>query len=837
MKSRLPVCTLLAKPRSQLQHPKSPIVKLSAILSAWLVVAALGARPLPTSADTSLVNHGDSWRYHKGNTAAQADWKTTTDLGLDATWLSGNGGFGYADNAPEVALVQTPLSDMQNNYTTVFIRRTFQISSAVDPAMHLMLTMDWDDGFIAWLDGAYLTSSNCPGAPAEPTRSATATGGRESSRGGGSATPPTTYDLGTIGSRLPIGPHVLALIGLNQSSGNNDFIQIADLSLTPPPPPATNPVSGVITGNTTWYATNTVYTVVGDLTVASAATLTIESGVNVYLHPGVNLVVADGGRLVAEGTAQAPINFARVPGTTPVWGGITINGSVGSPETRIAYAYIEGNGNTCIEVAGGTLYLDHAAFGTTTRQYVSLDGSSFLISCCHFPSSSLPVELLHGTGGIKSGGRGIVRHCFFGTTTGYKDAMDFTGGNRPGQAIIQYYNNVFTGSDDDLLDLDGTDAWIEGNIFLHAHKNGNTPDSAAAVSGSENSGNTSEITLIGNLIFDCDNGATAKQGNFFTLINNTIVHTTKTGGIDTASGVVCVRDLDPTPTTFGLGFYLEGNIIVDAEQLVRNYIAEQTTVTFNHNILPMAWSGPGSGNLITNPLLKHIPQLSETYFTNWADAQIMRDWFSLLPGSPAIGTGPNGLDQGGDVPFGASLSGEPMGTTSQTNAMLTVGVNRTGNGIPVSGWPDGSGYTHYKWRLDSGAWSAETPIGTPISLSGLTDGPHYVEVVGKRDSGYYQNDPAFGPDAMITRSRTWTVETIGSLKITGESVQGTNFTLHFIAGSGKTYTVQYKDSFDAPAWLKAADVPAQPTTGDYVVTNLPMGGQHRFYRIATPAQP
>ncbi len=72
--------------------------------------------------------------------------------------------------------------------------------------------------------------------------------------------------------------------------------------------------------------------------------------------------------------------------------------------------------------------------------------------------------MVHGTGGIKAGGHGIVRDCFFGTTIGYSDVMDFTGGNRPGQPIIQFHNNVFVGSSDDILDLDGTDAWIEGNI-------------------------------------------------------------------------------------------------------------------------------------------------------------------------------------------------------------------------------------------------------------------------------------------------------------------------------------------------------------------------------------
>ena len=33
-----------------------------------------------------------------------------------------------------------------------------------------------------------------------------------------------------------------------------------------------------------------------------------------------------------------------------------------------------------------------------------------------------------------------------------------------------------------MIDLDGTDAWIEGNVFLHAHKNG-SPDTASAISG------------------------------------------------------------------------------------------------------------------------------------------------------------------------------------------------------------------------------------------------------------------------------------------------------------------------------------------------------------------
>ena len=524
------------------------------------------------------------------------------------------------------------------------------------------------------------------------------------------------------------------------------------------PAAATN-VSGVITTNTTWLASASPYVLSGGVTVNDGVTLTIEPGTRVQLGPGVDLVITNGGRLLAQGAPSAPIHFSGVPGSQERWGGIVVVGRVGSPETRLAYAQIEDNDFSAVYSAGGTILLDHLTFGAIDRQYVSVDRSSFRISHCHFPSSTGAFELIHGIGGIKAGGRGIVRDCFFGGTSGYNDIIDFTGGNREKkQPIVEFYNNVFVGASDDLIDLDGTDAWIEGNIFLHAHKNG-APDTSSAISGGDHRRDTSQVTIIGNLFFDCDQAATAKQGNFFTLINNTIVHMTKTGGRDTDDGAVCVRDLDPFPTTFAEGVYLEANIIVDVQQLARNYVSNETVVTCNRNILPFAWTGPGSGNTIGDPKLKHIPELKETYFTNWADAQILRDWFSLLPGSPGIGTGPNGRDQGGAIPLGASIAGEPVGTTDQATATLTVGVHRAGCGIPSAGWPNGAGYTHYKWRLDAGAWSEETPIDTPIALAGLADGPHDVEVIGKRDAGSYQNDPALGPDAIVTRSRTWTVQT------------------------------------------------------------------------------
>ncbi len=510
--------------------------------------------------------------------------------------------------------------------------------------------------------------------------------------------------------------------------------------------------SGTLTTDTLWAAADGPFNITDNLTVGAGATLTVEPGTTVYLASGANLTVASGGRLLAQGTEVAPIRFTRLPGTTTSWGGITINGGAGTPETRIAYAHIDANGSTAIHSNGGTLLLDHLTFGSPDHPYVSLDDSSFLVQDCVFPTPTAALEPMHGTGGIKAGGRGLVLRNFFGTTIGYSDVFDFTGGNRPGQAILQVIGNVFSGSSDDELDLDGTDAWIEGNLFLHAHKNG-SPDTSSGISGGSDGSRTSEITIVGNIFYDCDQAVTAKQGNFYVLVNNTMVHQTHQGGLDTDGAVICLEDNGAAEAA---GMYLEGNILYDAEKLVRNLTS--ATVTFTNNLLPLPWSGLGGNNSAADPLFVHVPKVDETQFDAWEGAQVMRDWLSLLPGSPGRGTGPNGRDMGAVVPLGAAIGGVPAGTTREPGATLTVGFNRTGSGISASSWTEGAGYTHYRWRLDGGGWSEETPIAAPIVLSDLASGPHYVEVSGRRDCGWYQDDPAYGTDAGVTRSATWTVD-------------------------------------------------------------------------------
>ena len=189
--------------------------------------------------------------------------------------------------------------------------------------------------------------------------------------------------------------------------------------------------------------------------------------------------------------------------------------------------------------------------------------------------------------------------------------------------------------------------------------------------------------------------------------------------------------------------------------------------------------------------------------------------------------------------MGVSISGVPVGTTHETNATLTLGFHRTGFGIPTSGWPDGMGYTHYKWRLDGGSWSAETPITTPIVLTRLHDGPHSVEAVGKRDSGLYQDDPLFGEDAMTTRSPMWIVATEASpLSFTSIALAADKIELTFEAEAGKSYSLLERDALDeVHPWIKLQNLPTQSASGTVTLIDDAVSGAARFYMLASPAIP
>ncbi len=534
-------------------------------------------------------------------------------------------------------------------------------------------------------------------------------------------------------------------------------------------------VSGAIAVNTVWTAAGGPYQVTANLTVNSGVTLTIQPGTSVYLASAVNIIVASGGRILAEGTDTQPIRFTRAPGAATSWGNLQLNGAAGSPETRIAYAHFEFNaGSPSILCTNATVYLDHLTFGNTAVSYIHLDGSSFIVSNCNFPTPTGNFEPVHGTGGVKAGGYGVIRDNYFGQPNLFNDAIDFTGGNRP-SPVLQVIGNIFNGASDDCLDLDSTDAWIEGNVFMHVHRDPNRTDDArdtgSAISGGTDTASVyNEWTIINNVFYDVDHAVMTKQGGRVAFLHNTVSHVAKEAGAGTDIAAFNWTDngLALPAASLGSGAYIAHNIIHDCPLLQANYNAANHTVIMDNNLLPVVWSGAGSGNQTVDPRL-NLSVLAGVPVAAVTPAQV-RQAFQLLTGSPAIGTGFGGRNIGGLGPHGIAIAGEPSGTTSSTSATLTVGLSGTINWgtIPVFPW----GWTAYKWKLDGGAFSAEIPVTnnspftTPatISLSGLANGPHTVTVIGKSDVGYYQDDtlvyPATsGTPAATTVSKTWTVNT------------------------------------------------------------------------------
>lgn len=89
-----------------------------------------------------------------------------------------------------------------------------------------------------------------------------------------------------------------------------------DPAPTPPPSTTNTLVTQNITTNTTWSNDN-VYELAGRITVTAGATLTIEQGTVIKGQAGTGanataLLIARGGKLMAEGTAAAPIIFTSV---------------------------------------------------------------------------------------------------------------------------------------------------------------------------------------------------------------------------------------------------------------------------------------------------------------------------------------------------------------------------------------------------------------------------------------------------------------------------------------------------------------------------------------------
>ncbi len=137
---------------------------------------------------------------------------------------------------------------MQNNSPTAYLRVPFNVAD-VATTVGLALRIRYDDGFVAYVNGAEVARRN---APTTPDQTSVATVKRTSAQG---ATSETIDVSAAVPSLLATG-NVLAIHGLNAAASDTNFLLQPELLLTQAPvvPPAflTNATPAAINA-TTWY--------------------------------------------------------------------------------------------------------------------------------------------------------------------------------------------------------------------------------------------------------------------------------------------------------------------------------------------------------------------------------------------------------------------------------------------------------------------------------------------------------------------------------------------------------------------------------------------------------
>jgi serine/threonine protein kinase/predicted Zn-dependent protease len=156
----------------------------------------------------ALVEKGAIWKYWKGRQAPSPGLEWTRIDFPDASWGSGPSGFGYEDGDDA-----TVLDDMQNGYSSLYIRHVFEVPDP-EACGRLVFSVKADDGFVAYLNGKDLARGEV-GAEAVVAHDAVAVGPAYE--------PLMAVEVFAPRSSLAAGKNVLAVQGLNAGVDSSDF--------------------------------------------------------------------------------------------------------------------------------------------------------------------------------------------------------------------------------------------------------------------------------------------------------------------------------------------------------------------------------------------------------------------------------------------------------------------------------------------------------------------------------------------------------------------------------------------------------------------------------------
>ena len=168
--------------------------------------------------DSILINGGANWKFFKGvsePSESPGSWRLPNFD--DSDWGEGEAAIGFGEG-----FLNTNLSDMRGNYSTVYFRKTFNIENPAQVGS-VLLSAQIDDGFNAWINGKHIASTNVSNSELPYNATANSSGENKDFE---------EYPIANVGGLIVKGKNVLTVQLLNGSlNGSSDAFFDATLKI------------------------------------------------------------------------------------------------------------------------------------------------------------------------------------------------------------------------------------------------------------------------------------------------------------------------------------------------------------------------------------------------------------------------------------------------------------------------------------------------------------------------------------------------------------------------------------------------------------------------------
>jgi hypothetical protein len=174
---------------------------------------------LGTTSSTNLVAENAAKKVLVPTADISNDWIINPRFN-DSSWLSGTGGVGYERSSGYESLIGIDVgTQMYGKLTSCYIRIPFTISNSPSSFNLLTLNMQYDDGFISYINGVEVQRVLFTGTPAWNSTTST----------NHEADVIEPFDISNYLGKLYQGGNLLAIQGLNVSTTSSDFLILAEL--------------------------------------------------------------------------------------------------------------------------------------------------------------------------------------------------------------------------------------------------------------------------------------------------------------------------------------------------------------------------------------------------------------------------------------------------------------------------------------------------------------------------------------------------------------------------------------------------------------------------------